>query len=217
MNKLKVLYDVIKAMKDQEAFNGTITLQVRKDAAQILFLQNEFEKNLTTGQTKAKINTEFDCDGNTMNHESNPEFKIPNWGAHGDHRFLNHMHHHGFCRESLKGRLSRLAFAFSLLMALEIEEQEDKRLIITLNAKDLTDDAKALLSEMLNRPHTFPHHGHGFLKHFTGLENPDFALTISVNNNYQVDKAVITLTGTQNDEHNAPHDMTILAELSLTR
>lgn len=214
MNKLKVLYDVIKAMKDQEAFNGTITLQVRKDAAQILFLQNEFEKNLATGQTKAKINTEFDCDGNTMNHESNPEFKIPNWGAHGDHQFLNHMHHHGFCRESLKGRLSRLAFAFSLLMALEIEEQEDKGLVITLNAKDLTDDTKALLSEMLNRPHTHPHHGPSFLKHFTASENLDFLLTISVNNNYAVDKAMITLTGTQKDAQNEPHDIAARAELS---
>ena len=38
MNKIKVLYDVVKAMKGKEAFNGTLTVQVHKDETPLLLL-----------------------------------------------------------------------------------------------------------------------------------------------------------------------------------
>lgn len=165
MNKIKVLYDVVKAMRNQEAFNGTLTVQVHKDEAELFSLRNEFEKNLLTGQTKAKINTELDYDGKIAKHESKTEFTMPRSGECRHHEFIRHLHHsHAAGCEGLKGKLSRIAFALSVLTALQTEEQEDKTIIISLSAADLPEDSKALLHEKISRASECQHHGHGLLK-----------------------------------------------------
>lgn len=216
MSKIKVLYDVVKAMKNKEAFNGTLTVQVHKDEAQLFSLRNEFEKNLLTGQTKAKINTVLDYDGKTAKHESNTEFTMPRSGACRHHEFIRHLHHSQATGcTGLKGKLSRLAFGLSILAALKTEEHADKTIIISLSASDLPEDTKALLREKMSRAGECHHHGHGFLKEFCAADSLDFAVTLFINKIYEVEKTVITLVGTQKDEQNAPHDLTVRAELSL--
>lgn len=202
MNKIKVLYDVVKAMKNKEAFNGTLTVQVHQEDAPLFSLRNEFEKNLLTGQTKAKINTEF---------------TMPRSGECRHHEFIKHLHHsHTAGCEGLKGKMAKLACALSILNALHTEEQEDKTIVISLNATDLPADTKAMLHEKMSCANACHHHGHGLLKEFCAAEDPDFVLNIFINKNYEVEKIVITLVGTQKDEQNAPHDLTARAELSFT-
>ncbi len=219
MNKIKVLYDVVKAMKGKEAFSGTLTVQVHKDETPLLLLRNEFEKNLLTGHTKAKINTELDYEGKVAKHESNTEFTIPHSGEnhhHRHHEFIRHLHPaHAAVRGGLKGKLSKLAFALSILTALQTEEQEGKT-IISLNAKDLPEDTKTLLREKVSRADACQRHGHGFLKEFVAIEHFDFAANMFINKLFEVEKVVITFVGTQKDEQNVPHDLTIRAELSLS-
>ncbi len=216
MNKLKVLYDAAKVMKSKDAFNGTLTVQVHKDEAQLFSLRNEFAKNLVTGQTKAKISTDLDYAGKTVKHESNTEFTLPHFGECGHHEFLKRLHHSraaGF--GWLKDKLARLTFALSVLAALQIEEQEDKTVVISLNATDLPEDSKALLREKMSRAGACQHHGHGFLKEFCLADDHDFVVNLFLNKNYEVEKIVITFVGTQKDEQNTLHDLTAKAELSL--
>lgn len=216
MNKIKVLYDVVQAMKTKEVFKGTLTVQVHKDETPLFLLRNEFEKNLLTGQTKAKINTELDYQGRVAKHESNTEFTIPHSGEyHRHHEFIRHLHHsHAAGCGGLKGKLSKIAFALSILTALKTEEQEGKT-ILSLSAKDLPEDAKMLLSEKVSRAGACHRHGHGFLKEFGAAEHLDFAINMFINKSSEVEKVVITFVGTQKDEQNMPHDLTVRAELSL--
>jgi hypothetical protein len=171
---------------------------------------------LLTGQTKAKINTELDYEGKTAKHESNTEFTMPHSGGYRHHEFIRHLHpsHAAGCG-GLKGKLSKLAFALSMLTALQTEEQEGKT-IISLNAKDLPEDTKTLLHEKISRAGVCQRHRHGFIKEFVAIEHLDFAVNMFINKLFEVEKVVITFVGTQKDEQNVPHDLTIRAELSLS-
>jgi len=216
MNKIKLLYDVVKTMRNKEVLNGVLAVKVHKAEANLFSLRNEFEKNLLTGQTKAKINTELDYDGKTVKHESNTEFTIPRSGECKCHEFFARLHqsHATCCAGRLKDKFSRLLFALGVLNALQTEEQADKGILISLNANDLPEEAKMLLREKMSRAGECHHHEHGFLKEFCAAENLDFALNIFTNKNYEIDRIVITLVGTQKDEHNAPYDLTARAEVS---
>ncbi|MDR3560702.1 MAG: hypothetical protein P4N59_04575 [Negativicutes bacterium] len=216
MNKIKALYDVVKTMKNKETFNGTLMVQVHKDEAQLFSLRNEFEKSLLTGQTKAKINSELDYEGNTVKHESNTEFTRLRSGECRHHEFIRHLHpgHANGCR-GLKGQLSRLAFALSILTALQTKELDGKTSVISLNATDLPEDTKALLREKINHAGAcHGHHRHAFLKEFGEAADIDFVVELSINKNCEVEKIVATLVGTQKDEKNVAHDLTARAELS---
>jgi len=216
MNKIKLLYDVVKTMRNKEVVNGILTVKVSKAEANLFSLRNEFEKNLLTGQTKAKINTELDYEGKTVKHDSNTEFTIPASGDCRCHEFFARLHqsHSTCCAGRLKDKFSRLLFALGVLNALQTEEQADKTMIISLNAKDLPEDVKTLLCEKMSRASECHQHGHGFLKEFCAADNLDFALNIFVNKNYETDKIVISVVGSQKDEHNAPYDLTARAEVS---
>ncbi|MDR3588757.1 MAG: hypothetical protein P4N41_03760 [Negativicutes bacterium] len=213
MNKLKVMYDVVKTMKNKEAFNGTLTVQVHKDETRLFSLRNEFEKNLLTGQTKAKINSELDYEGNTAKHESNTEFIRTHPGECRHHEFIRHMHHSAGCR-GLKGRLSRLALGLSVLTAIQTREQEDKTTVISLSAADLPEETIALMREKINQAGACHHPRHGFLKEFCEAASLDFVIEIFVNKASEAEKIVATLVGSTKDELNASHDLTARAELS---
>jgi hypothetical protein len=213
MNKLKVLYDVVMAMKEKEVFTGNLTAQVTKDEARVFFLTNDFTKNIASGQTKAKIVTELDYEGKTVKHESSTEFAMPRGGGCRHHGFMrHHMHHgHGGCCGGIKGKLSRLAFALGVLNALKVEEQENKNLGISLAAADLPEDLKARLRERLSRAEECQHRGHAFMKEFCGADDIDFAVTVFLTKNNEVEKAVATCVGTRKDGR----ETTARAELSL--
>ena len=55
MSKLKIMVDVINTMKEKEVISGTFKAVGIKDQVEIGHFINEFEKNLTNGETKVKI------------------------------------------------------------------------------------------------------------------------------------------------------------------
>jgi cyd operon protein YbgT len=213
MNKLKLLYDVTKAMQAKETFTGVLTAQVQKDQAKLFGIKNEFTKDLSTGRTKAKIATELDYQGKTVNHESNTEFAGFCHGEDRRHPFMTRLHHSACCG-GLKEKFSRLACAFGILNALAVEEQENKAVVISLNSKDLPEDLKAHLSEKISQRHAGC--GHGFMQEFCAVDKHNFLAEIFVNKNYEIEKILLTFDGSSTDGENTPHRLTASAEVTLT-
>ncbi|QDR82599.1 hypothetical protein [Sporomusa termitida] len=214
MNKLKLLYAVVKTLKSKEAITGILTAEVQKDQKKIFFLHNEFEKNLATRQVKAKIATELDYDGKAVKHESNNEFTLD--------RFCEHGHHpgrpfpspgHGFRHGGFRGGLTRLSLLLSLLDALQATEQEDKSIQLTLNSADLPADLQTLLYEKLSGKH--PHHRHhGLMNEFATVADPRFMVSIFIDKSHEIQKAVATLSGSGTDEHRQQHALAAKVELT---
>ncbi|HWR45145.1 hypothetical protein [Sporomusa sp.] len=216
MNKLKLMYDVVKTLRSKEVIAGVFTADVQKDQAKIFSLQNEFEKNLITCQVKAKINTELDYDGKLLKHESNSEFTLPHFCGHSHHQGRP-LHHHGhaFRHGGIKGKLTRLSLALSILNAVQAAEQENKTIVLSLNANDLPEDMKVLLREKIS--HADAHHPHhGLMKEFCTVDQLNFVVNVFINKNYEIEKVVATLGGSRSDEHHEQHDLNARVELSFT-
>ncbi|NLI13567.1 hypothetical protein [Pelotomaculum propionicicum] len=96
MSKIKVLYDVVAAIKEKESCSGNLNVEAKRDGVKIFGLSNDFEKNLGEGKTKAKISLEVDCEGKKVKHESSTEFACAEAHADRRHDILRHMisHHH---------------------------------------------------------------------------------------------------------------------------
>jgi len=214
MNKIKVLYDVVKAIRNQEEGSGILTADIQKDEISIFTMKNQFEKNFLTGQTKAKINTQVDYEGKTVRHDGDTEFSMPSGrGLHHGHHGMAHRHHFGAMAAMqhhdgrcghMGGRFAKLAFVLGLLNALEIKETEDNTLVITLNSADLPDDAKDLMRERMS--HGSTHHSrHGFMKEFSNLKQLDFTVTVWLDANCNVKKAAGIFAGIQQDEQLKDH------------
>lgn len=211
MNKIKVLYDVVKAIRTKEEISGLLTADIQKDEISIFTMKNQFEKNFLTGQTKAKINTQVDYEGKMVRHDSDTEFSMPSGrGFHGGMAHRHHfgamaaMQHHGGRCGQMGGRFAKLAFVLGLLNALEIKEAEDNTLVITLNSANLPDDAKDLMRERMG--HGGAHHSrHGFMKEFSNLKQLDFTVTVWLDANCNVKKAAGVFAGIQQDEQMKDH------------
>jgi hypothetical protein len=212
MNKIKLLYDVVKTMRDKEVFNGIVKAEVQKDQVKIFSLQNEFEKNMLNGQTKAKISTELDYDGKKVKHESDTEFTMQGSCEHGHHEFMRHMHHHHAAKcGGIKGKLAKLSFALSILNSIKVEELENKTSDISLNISDIPEEMKELILEKMSH---HQHGEHGFMKEFCPMEKPNLMVNMFINKNYEVEKIVVNLDGAQKDAQNEQHELKATAELS---
>ena len=214
MNKLKLLYDVVKALKSKEVITGVLTADVQKDQKKIFFLHNEFEKNLATHRVKAKIVTELDYGGKAVKHESSNEFTLNRDHEHSHYRGRPfHPHGPGFRHGGFRGGLTRLSLALSLLNALQVTEQEDKTILLSLNSTDLPADLQTLLSERLSCGH--PHHRHhSLMKEFGTVANPRFMVSICIDKNYEIQKAVATLSGSGTDEQGKQQELAAKGELT---
>lgn len=211
MNKIKVLYDVVKAIRKQEGISGLLTADIQKDEISIFTMKNQFEKNFLTGQTKAKINTQVDYEGKTVRHDSDTEFSMPS--GRGFHHGMAHRHHfgamaamqhHGGRCGHMGGRFAKLAFVLGMLNALEIKEAEDNTLVITLDSANLPEDAKELVRERMS--HGGAHHSrHGFMKEFSSLTQLDFTVTACLDANYDIKKVTGVFSGIQQDEQSQEH------------
>lgn len=117
MNKIKLMYDVVKTMKEKELINGNLTVEGTKDQVQFVRFANEFQRNLLTGDVKAKISTQLDVEGKKVKHESSTEFTLNHNRQGMFHHFGMHMHehhrlHHSGQGHSFKDKLTVLAFVF---------------------------------------------------------------------------------------------------------
>lgn len=219
MNKIKLLYDVVSTMKAKELFSGSVTAEARKEGNTIFSVQNEFAKNMATGHTKMKICTRLDYDGKKISHEGHTEFSMHNGDENTHHRFLAHLrHHHEFNHQGIKGKLSRLALALSMLNSLQVEERDDKMIVISLNTDDLPEDIHALIQERMkmNHVHTGHHHDHQhFMTELCTMEKCNFTCRLLVNQQYEIEKITATLDGIQGGEENEPHKVQGNAEMAL--
>ena len=75
MSKIKLLYDVTKAMKNLEQIDGVLQLRVRKDQEEVFTLRNKFERN-KAGKTRTTVSTALNLDGGQVTRESTTEFDL---------------------------------------------------------------------------------------------------------------------------------------------
>jgi hypothetical protein len=223
MNKIKFLYDVVMTLKKREVFNGTLSVGALKDKVKFFSLKNEFEKNTVTGQMKAKISTEVDCDGKKINNESNIEMNGEGCNGKMHHGFMKHFHakHEHFHGEDLKseginGKLHKIGFVLSILNSLNVEELEDKSFILSLNLKDIPEEIKNSIHEkMKNKAINHHHEHHGFMKEFHTMIDPNVEIKVSINKDYEIEKLAANVDGKQVDDSKVEHEMSASLELNL--
>ncbi len=212
MNKIKVLYDVFKTMKEKELFKGNVKVEAAKGENKVFSFSNEFEVNTKNGETKAKLNVDLDAEGKKVKHESNSEFNIKDCPHHKFHKGMHMNHHgmHGHC--GLKGKLSKATFVLNLLNNVQIEEIEEKYIIslelkeVLKEIKDMHKDFhKGIDNEKILEHHKQMHEGmnndfckkhHEFIKEILCSEQSNPLLKIYANKNNEVEKVEISAKGT---------------------
>ncbi|NPV91115.1 MAG: hypothetical protein HPY50_10130 [Firmicutes bacterium] len=190
MNKIKLLYDVVKAMRDKNEFQGVVKARGTCDSVEVMRFENEFQKNLATGLTKARINTVLDHDGKQVKHESSTEI----YGCFPDHCGGHHRRFHRFHSEHHRccggrAKLTKLAFILNALNNLKVEEQADKSVVLTLNLTEIPEDLKAEIHARMAEKH---HREMCCLKGVTAVENPQAALTVWLTKNSEVERVILT-------------------------
>lgn len=225
MSKIKLMYDVINTMKEKEVISGTFQAEGKRDQIKIASFTNEFEKNLSNGETKVKISTELDYNGKKVKHESQTEFTMQGC-CPGDrhHGFMKHMHHHRHSDQNheeikcggIKGKLTKLAFVLNILNQIKVDEKEDKSVILSLNPNEIPTELKKVFQERMSH-NTMPEHHqhHAFMKEFSTLKDPKIGFNLWINKTREIEKFVVTVDGKQIDELNETHEMNLKAELCL--
>lgn len=225
MNKMKLLYDVITKIKNKEVIKGTIKTEVCKDNLNVFSLENEFEKNMTSGRTKAKIITEMDYEGRKVKHESNTDFDMPEFNGKMHHCFMKHLHSHNHeenhkeIKFGPKEGLNRIGFAFGILSALKVNEAEDNLYKLSIDINEIPEDIKKAIHEKMNseKPkEKNDFHDHCFMKEFHSMNNLDIDLNIYVNKDFEIEKIMLDANGIQKDELAVEHDMSTKAEIIFT-
>lgn len=210
MNKIKVLYDVFKTMKDKEIFKGNLKLEAAKGEVKVFSFSNEFETNTKNGETKAKLNVDLDAEGKKVKHESNSEFNIKNCPHHKFHKGI-HMHHHEHNGHGgIKAGLSKITLVLNLLNNMQVEEKDEKS-IISLDLKEVLKEVKDMHKdfhkgvddEKALEYHKQMHNGmnkdfckhHEFIKEILCCDQSTSLLKVYANKNNEIEKVEISAKG----------------------
>lgn len=209
MNKIKVLHDVFKTMKEKELFKGNIKVEAAKGGVKVLSFSNEFETNTKNGETKAKLNLDLGDEGKKVKHESNSEFNIKDCPHHKFHKGM-HMHHHGHGMDGnggIKAKLSKITFVLNLLNNVQIEEKGEKS-IISLELKEVLKDMHKDFHKEIDNEEMLEYHKkmndgmhedfckhHEFIKEILCSEQSDTLLKIYANKNNEIEKVEISAKG----------------------
>ncbi|SHK54852.1 hypothetical protein [Desulforamulus aeronauticus] len=223
MNKIKLMYNVAKTMKEKTLFQGSFQATCVKDQATVLQMDNKFSKNLSSGLTKATIKTEMDYEGKSFKHESSTEFTHTE-DCHRRGHFLKgrhpHFHHRDCGHFGLKGFFSKITVALDLLNRIKVEEQPDNTTLMTLEIDELPAELQALKTQLMEKHHheqeqPTHHHRHCLAKELHGLENPRLTLVATINKNNELSNAALTLSGQQAGTAGENHTLTVNAKLTL--
>ncbi|TCL76403.1 hypothetical protein EDC14_1002162 [Hydrogenispora ethanolica] len=103
MNKVQLMYDVVKALREKQVLQGAFQVEGRKDGAAVFHLATEFEKNTATGECRSKIRTEYDYEGRRLKHESETELNLPEFQGPWPGRCGLMRHWHDHCSMMLHG------------------------------------------------------------------------------------------------------------------
>ncbi len=244
MNRVQLLYEVVKALRAEEVFQGALQVEARKDQTPVFHLDTEFLKNTITGELRSKIKTEYDYDGKKMKHESSTEANL------NDFHFRRPMHPgmmrhwHGHCHPGMfqgpdraqgagepgwghhqfgrpgggfKEGLDRAAFMLQLFNNIQLVE-EDRTFALSLRLTDIPEELRRAMRERMNQEEIrrhFEEHPHpAIIKALHELEDPDLEINVIINKQYQIEKVAWALHGVQNED-GAAREWDVKAELSL--
>lgn len=225
LNKIKLMYDVAKAMKEKEVFIGSLEVGGKKDQTEFFALKNEFEKNLVSGQVKVKINTVLDLEGKQVKHESSSEFNLQNCCSGKHHHMIKHFHSHchnsepNCCCTGLKGKLSALAYILRLIDNVKIEELENNALTLSLNIDEIPEDLMKHIHGKFQ--HCMPNEAShdqeccSYINDLMAIENLVLAVNMHLNQDRAIEKIVVTAEGKQKDKLDGIHEMSFRADLNL--
>lgn len=216
MNKIKLLYDVARVMREKEAWNGAINISGVKDDAEAFHFDNEFSRDLVSGTSKARISSVVDHGGRRIKHESTTEFNGHQDQGHGRregkaHRFFHHHHGHHACGSGwgVKEKLDRLMAVLGALNDMQVVEQADKSLLLSLDLKNIPESMLARFHEKMPPEHL----GHrGFLQGTPAMESG--SLECRINPKYEVETVKVNIKGKLQCENDQSQDWTLNASLS---
>ncbi len=216
MNKIKVIYDAARKMRDKDSIKGTLKAEALRGQDKILDHSCSFERNGQSCKVKGKTMLEADCDGKKMKLENTIDLQKE--GCSGDKHF--HIRHavHGGC---MKGGLGRITAILGILSSIKLEEKESGSALLSLQAADIPEDVKSHIHEMLKQCHEHhkPEEGgkehHMCMKELHSMENMDFTLKLLINDSKEIEKVTVALTGENKDEDNEKQQLKLEAELCL--
>ncbi|HCF50039.1 MAG TPA: hypothetical protein DER60_07135 [Syntrophomonas sp.] len=218
MNKIKLLYDVARVMREKEAWNGAINISGMKGDAESFHFDNEFSRDLVSGTSKARISSVVDHGGRRIKHESTTEFDMHQDDGQGRaggkaHCFFHQHHGHHGCGHGLglKEKLDGLVAMLGALNDMQVVEQEDKSLLLSLDLKNIPE---ALLVRFhAKMPHE--HLGHrGLLQSSPAMESG--SLECRINPRYEVETVKVHIKGKLQEENDQSHEFTLNAGISFT-
>lgn len=233
MNKIKLMYDVAKAMKEKEVFIGSLEVEAKKDQNSCFTLKNEFEKNLVSGQVKVKINTALDCEGQQVKHESTSEFNLQNCcgGKHHHRHLRRHFHSHCCTEEAdcctgsdncccgVKGKLAAFGYILRLIDKVNIDELENNAASLSLTIDEMPEELMQHLHGRFQHccsPAESPDQECcSGMKDLMTIEKPVITLNMLLNADKAIEKIVVTASGTAKDKDDQVHEMSFNAELNL--
>lgn len=214
MNKIKLMYDVVKTMKEKDVFQGALKVEGKKDEVQFVSFENEFRRNVITGEVAAKISSQLDVKGKKIKHESNTEFTLDNsFGHFHSHQAFHPEHSHAANCHSFKHKLTALAYVLNLIDNMQILEQEDK-LLVKLNLNELPEDFRKAIAEKMQHGYGSEQHEHSFpIQRFLTMKETVIDLAVLISKTKEVEEITFTVNGVQNDELNETHAMNLQGEL----
>jgi hypothetical protein len=208
MNKIKLMYDIARAMRDKDNLNGSVKLSLTKDGYEVFQMDNEFSRNFTNGTGRAKISTVLDHEGKQLQHESITEFNMnlePENETQGCeyHRFL-HKHHRGLHSIGLKKRLDIIIAALNALNNMKVLEQEGQCICLSLDLNEIPEGLKEdFRTHMIHRHHARP----GFLSGVPVMEKG--SLECRINKNHEIETITLKLEGNLQEENQPAGDINL--------
>jgi len=212
MNKLKLLYDVARTMKNLEKVEGVLQLKVIKDQDEVFNLRNQFEKNVA-GKTRTTVSSVLNLEGGHVTRESTTEFDLSGQCHPGMLRRMFHHRHggeEGCC--GVKGFFGRLSLALGILNSLKVEEKGDGAAVVSLELSEAPEELQAALQEKLQYKNDCLSQ-HGFLKECHQVENLNGTLVMTVSKDKVIETITLNLDSTALDEKKGQHTLAASAEV----
>jgi len=215
MNKIKLVYDVVRKLREKEVFKGNLDAEIKKDQAKVFSLAKEFEKDTAQGQLKAKISTEWDYQGKKGKHESSTEFNLEGCCT-GMHK--HHSTHGGKSCCGIKGKLAKISCCLNVLNNMKVEEKGEKGSVVSISMNEFPEEFKKHINDHFEgKMHGQEHEEKCCcMKELAALEDVNMDLTIKINNLSEIEKVTLLASGKQKDDQNTAHEIDLTAELNLT-
>ena len=213
MNKLKLLYDVARTMKNLEKIDGVLQVNVRRDQDEVFSLRKKFEIDEAM-RNRIEEAPGPDLDGGHGMRGRDAEFGFPgHWGpGHAMAHRMFHRHHDARGGRGIKGAFTRLSFLFGILGSLKIEEKENGTAVVSLNLSEIPEDLSAMLLEKIQSGNGHFQH-RGFLRKLRQVEKLDGILVMTVTKDRAVEAITINVDSTGLDEKSGRHTMAAFAEV----